>query len=202
MGVYKFSQAGTLVQPRTLYKSMLAGNEPFIPPAYELIESTILTGSQASVSFINLDTYASTYKHLQVRYVTKMTLEGSADLYFKLNGSSTGYSWHRLSGGSTSVAGQGFATRTSIQIRQLSDVGNANSNQNAFTAGVIDLLDPYSTAKNKTIRVLHGLQDNDLGISLTSGLWANTNSLTSMEFSLFSGSFGARTRFSLYGIKG
>jgi hypothetical protein len=181
---------------------MLAGNEPFIPPAYELIESNILTDSQASVSFINLDTYASTYKHLQVRYVAKATLDGSNNILVKLNGSSTGYAWHRLTGSSTTVSAGSLSSTTSIRLEGLSNLGTANSNTNAFTGGVLDLLDSYSTTKNKTIRALHGLQDNDLKINLISGLWNNTNSVTSIEFTTSSGNFGARTRFSLYGIKG
>jgi hypothetical protein len=165
---------------------------------YELISSTILTSSAATVTFSSLGTYSSTYKHLQVRYVGKRTIEASGDLYLTLNGSSTGYAWHGLTGSSTTVSSTGAATRTSIQIQRLSAVIPTN----AFTAGIIDLLDSYSTTKNKTIRALHGLQDGDAGISLTSGFWANTASVTSIDFSLFSGDFATGSRFSLYGIKG
>jgi hypothetical protein len=170
--------------------------------AYDLIASTILTSTASSVTFSNLGDYASTYKHLQVRYVAKATVDGSNNLQLKLNGSSTGYKWHALLGSSSTVSSGTQTTTPSIRLQRLSDLGTSNSFTNTFTGGIIDFLDCYSTTKNKTTRALHGLQDNDLGIHLSSGLWADTASITSLEFTTASGSFGSRTRFSLYGIKG
>ena len=49
--------------------------------AYDLLETEILTGSQASVTFSSLGDYASDYQHLQVRGAIMTT----ADTRFWMN---------------------------------------------------------------------------------------------------------------------
>jgi hypothetical protein len=75
---------------------------------------------------------------------------------------------------------------------------------NIFTAGVCDILDPFETTKNKTIRALHGVAGSGSpGVFLGSGFRNNTAAVTSISLFPDSGqSFVTGTRFSIYGLKG
>jgi hypothetical protein len=79
-----------------------------------------------------------------------------------------------------------------------------NDTANSFGAAVLDVLDPYSTTKNKTLRCLQGVRaGTGPAIELRSGFWNNTASITSIVFTPeTSGSFVSGSRFSLYGIRG
>jgi len=201
MGVYKFSQAGTFVQPRTLYKSMLAGNEAFVPPGdYELIASEILTGTEASVTFSNLGDYSSTYKHLQIRVAARSTRSGESDdpLDVRFNSLTSSFFTHRLTGNGSSVASEGLTSRSGMR---LGFIPAANSTANSFGGAVIDVLDAYSTTKNKTFRSLSGMTSANF-ISLHSGSHATTSSITEIKLLPQFGSFVSGSRFSLYGIRG
>jgi hypothetical protein len=168
--------------------------------AYELISSTILGGTAASVTFSNLGDYSSTYKHLQLRAVNRTTRTGVTfeSLRIRLNGvSTTSYSWHTLeaeasvySSAATSQTGMwgGYAT-TSV------------SASNAFGAEIVDVLDAYSSTKNTTIRTQYGMTNLNI-LGLGSGAFLNTASITSLEIFAPTTSFVAGSRFSLYGIKG
>jgi hypothetical protein len=68
-------------------------------------------------------------------------------------------------------------------------------------AFVCDILDPFETTKNKTIRSLAGYGSGG-NVNLYSGLWINTSALTSITILASSGNFASASRFSLYGIKG
>jgi hypothetical protein len=79
-----------------------------------------------------------------------------------------------------------------------------SSTSNAFSTSVIDILDAYSSTKNKTVRILGGFADGaNSRMRLGSGAWLNTASITSISITDGeSQSFVAGSRFSLYGIKG
>ena len=165
---------------------------------YELISSTILGSNTASVTFSGLGTYASTYKHLQIRMVSKTSDASSLGVLTRFN-SDTGsnYSWHVLLGNGSAVSSAAGTSTTfmygGIQPRSVDTA-------NAFGASVIDILDSYSTSKNKTIRSLSGVIGSR--IDLYSGNWRNTSSLTTIDIISENGSFITASRFSLYGIKG
>jgi hypothetical protein len=79
----------------------------------------------------------------------------------------------------------------------------AGATANNFGFSVIDLLDPYSTTKNKTLRTLGGITDAAQNrIDMHSALWINTASLTSWQLFPELGNFVTGSRFSLYGIRG
>jgi hypothetical protein len=166
--------------------------------AYELISTTILGSNQPSVTFSNLGTYSSTYKHLQIRMVSKTSDANSLGVLARFN-SDTGsnYSWHVLLGNGSAVSSSAGTSTTfmyaGIQPRSVDTA-------NAFGASVMDILDPYSTSKNKTIRSLSGVIGSR--IDLYSGNWRNTNSLTTIDIIPENGSFITASRFSLYGIRG
>jgi hypothetical protein len=175
---------------------MLVGNEAFTTPRYyELIETAILASATPSVTFSNLDTYSSTYKHLQIRAVAKTDAGGNNNGGLRLNGDTgSNYAWHQLVAVPTSVVGDNQTSQTSMQLFYLSNT--------EYGSSVIDLLDAYSTTKNKTLRYLQG---NTNRVSLGSGLFmstASTTSVTLLANRSGSGNYEIGSRFSIYGIKG
>ena len=170
--------------------------------AYDLLETQALTSSASSVTFTGLGSY-SDYKHLQIRYtiqyINGTTGTTAMNLQFN-NDTGSNYAKHQLTGnGSTVTSG---ATTSSSNI-QLSDAGTRPS-ETSFGAGVIDILDFSSSAKNTTIKALYGaITPSEDYVYLTSGLWNSTSAVTSIKhFSVSGFSFATGSRFSLYGIKG
>lgn len=157
--------------------------------SFELISTTILGSTSASVTFSSIPTG---YKHLQIRMAANSTASGAT--YWRFNSDSgNNYSQHLLYGNGSSVA-SGATTSTNAGY-----IGYTTTGANIFPASIIDILDFASTTKNKTVRVLHG--DNNANIMLNSGAWYSTAAITSV--SLFANvNYVAGSRFSLYGIKG
>jgi hypothetical protein len=172
---------------------------------YELIESQILGSSQASVVFSSLATYASTYKHLQVRMATRTTSTSfnRSDLIMRINADTgNNYAAHYLFGSGSSV---GSANDINVSWMYVGSITTNLDTTGSFAGGVLDLLDAYSTTKNKTTRSFSGRMggSSPYNIGLNSSHWRNTASVTSLTFStLDASSLVAGSRFSLYGIKG
>ncbi len=166
-----------------------------LPPSYESIATvTVGSGGSASVSFTSIP---ADYTHLQIRGIQRTT-GGVYDLRLQVN-SDTGnnYATHRLGGFGTGTFAEGIASTSSIKLGL---VGTVTS---VFGGTVVDILDYKNTNKYKTIRSLNGYDENGGGyILLTSGLWQNTNAITSLTLSLSSsGNFLEYSQFALYGIK-
>jgi hypothetical protein len=177
-----------------------AGGEVSVLSDYELITSTILGSSQSSVTF-DVSTYGSAYKHLQIRYTARSTRAAVADnLAVRFNGVTTdSYSHHRLLTEGSTV--NSYSGSSAGYMLGDSTVGNT-ATTGAFSAGVIDILDPYSTSKNTTIRIFCGHAVSSANaIELVSGAFYNTAALTSTEIYALTGNLLAGSRFSIYGVK-
>jgi hypothetical protein len=168
--------------------------------SYDLLETQILGSNQASVTFSSLGTYSSTYKHLQIRATARVSgAVSNSTLVYRLNGdTASNYSSHEIVGnGSTVTSGSFLSTRAFFGVSP-----GSSSPANVFGSIVFDLLDPFSTTKNKTSRIFGGTT-NDNFVYLYSASHRSTASLTSIQIydnggtNLVTGS-----RFSLYGIKG
>ncbi len=170
--------------------------------AYDLLESTILTSSASTVTFSGLGAY-SDYKHLQIKAVTRATAsDPDMSWYVRANGDSTSnkHTTHRLEGNGSSVSSVRDGTNNKSQLGR---VPASYAPSGAYGASVIDILDFSSTNKNTTFRSLNGYYSSSTRkIQLVSGAYFETNAITSLEFSLFSGDFDADCRFSLFGVKG
>lgn len=169
---------------------------------FELIETAIVSGSSTTgITFSNLGTYSSTYKHLQVRYVARAGNSIDNGIYMRLNGDSgSNYAQHVLLGLGSSVIS---AASTSQVQSSPGLIANSDNSANIFAAGVIDLLDPYSTTKNKTTRAINGIMGTaQTRVALSSTLSVNTASVTSWSLFPSGNEFAAGTRISLYGVKG
>jgi hypothetical protein len=167
---------------------------------YELIQTALVTGSSTSfVDFSSLNTYASTYKHLQIRLAARSShsvAEQVVNLRFNSD-SGSNYSIHYLAGNGSAVISSGNASQTNFFVAL---IPGSSATANAFGASVVDLLDCFSTTKNKTSRALLGTNPNP--VVIYSGAWYNTTSVTNIRLSVADGNFVAGSRFSLYGIKG
>lgn len=174
------------------------------PPAaagsYDLLETEILTGSQASVTFSSLNsTYGTDYQHLQIRMTGRCTTASTSDeeVFMQLNSDSgSNYASHRLRGSGSTVTSTAYATQTKLRA---GFIPRDNETSGMFGATVIDILDPFETTKNTTIRLLSG--SGALGIYLFSGVWLNTSALTTILLYPEINSFVTGSRFGLYGLK-
>jgi len=171
---------------------------------YELISTTILGSSTGSITF-DVSSFASTYKHLQIRAATRNDRSGFAASLtaIRMNADTAGnYSWHSLRGTGSAVESEGFANTTLMRV---SFVPSATSTANSFDGLVVDILDAYSTSKNKTIRSLAGIASTQNNISLMSGNYRSlsaVSSITILDEVSGSNNFVAGSRFSIYGLKG
>jgi hypothetical protein len=162
--------------------------------AFDLLETTTLATSASSVTFSGLAAYSG-WSHLQIRMAVKTNRASTSDYAKMIFNTDTGsnYSWHNLEGNGSSVASSAGSNQTFMQINR---TGGSSGN---FGAIVSDILDAFETSKYTTIRNLGGYASDN--ISLSSGSWRNTDSLTSVQILPGSGSnFVANCRFSIYGV--
>ena len=124
-------------------------------------------------------------------------------MLFRSGDSGSNYSRHELWGQASSVLSNSATSATSWQMS--TSGGSINS---LYADGyIVDFLDAFSTSKNKTMRCLTGVANSSGGgISLVSGAWYSTAAVTSIALLAYSqgsaSTFGAGSRFSIYGVKG
>ena len=170
---------------------------------YESIATvTVGAGGASSVDFTSIP---STYTHLQIRGIMKMssTIQDVGNFYIQLNGdTAANYSAHRLYGNGSSAAAQGLANMNQFYWSQ-SMPSDYSGYANMFGAAVIDILDYANTNKYKTGRALIGQDTNsssDSQIKLASASWRSTSAVTSIKL-FTSPNFTQYSQFALYGIK-
>jgi hypothetical protein len=162
---------------------------------YELITTTVLGGTAASFTFSNLGDYSSTYKHLQIRMAASNNAGSEVNLRMRFNGDTgSNYAFHYMFSTPATVTSAAEVNFT------YGFIANQNSSTTSFLGAVSDILDPYSTSKNKTMRTLAA--NGSTNVWLNSTLWRSLSSVTSIEVFPTSGSLIAGSRFSIYGIKG
>ena len=162
---------------------------------YELVSTQILGSAQASITF-DVSSLSSTYKHLQIRVVERQSnavVESRATL--SLNGNAGASAHYMVSTGSSTLS-----VYESGSVPVYSTGASATSDN--FSAKIIDILDPFSTTKNKTIKLFGGFTNSSFfRVVLQSGLWTSTSSTTSITFTS-AANYVAGSRFSIYGIRG
>ena len=172
--------------------------------SFDLLETQVLGSSQTTITFASLSGLGSTYKHLQIRAVTRNTsTAGGGNTYgangiIRFNGVSTSsYRTHYLQGDGSSAVSGDYGSVTGVYVQDLGGSWDSNT-ANQFAASVIDILDPFDTNKNTTTRGLTGVSR----IQLDSGAWFNTAAITNITITQDGSQFKQGSRFSLYGIKG
>jgi hypothetical protein len=168
--------------------------------SFELISTTIASGSSASVTFSSIP---ATYKHLQLRLTNRGVYATTNDLLnlLRFNGDTgANYAWHGLQGDGSSVYANNGTSVTSICAGVFP---GGSSTADSFSGAIVDILDYANTNKNTTTRMLSGSHTaTGKNIKLTSGVWFNTSAITSLTLTTEIGNFTSGSRFSLYGIKG
>lgn len=168
--------------------------------SYESIMTATGTGSSGTISFTAIP---ATYKHLQIRFLTRSTRSAtSSNIFIGFNSDTTtgNYYGHMIEGnGSAASASAKIGTSTSF----MSATSAASNTSGIFSGGVIDVLDYANTNKYKTSRGLSGYDANGSGLLyLASGLWMSTAAISSIQITDPLGNFATGSQFALYGIKG
>jgi hypothetical protein len=119
-------------------------------------------------------------------------------MQIRFNGDSgSNYAYHYLDGNGSSVSSTGQSYNSIFDFGAAALLEPAN----LFSANVVDILDPFETTKNKTVRMLNGHSGTYRRIALASGAWFNTASVTSIAVLPNTSNWVSGSRFSLYGIK-
>ena len=192
----KFSTS-SIKQGLVKSKSMLVGNTGDISD-FESIATTTVVSNVSSVTFSSIP---ATYTHLQIRAIARGTQADISDqIGIQFNGdTSANYVIHQFGGNGSIVFSGGNASQTRLVPAYIAGSSTA---ANIFGVGVINILDYANTNKYTTVRGLSGWDSNGAGYTiLRSGLWLNTNAITSIVFTPDSGSFVQYSSFALYGIK-
>lgn len=168
------------------------------PNSFESIATaTIGAGGQAGVTFSSIP---SDYKHLQLRFMARVTGATTLDnLTMRLNNTAgTSYTTHFLQGNGSSASSSWVSINGSeLYVGRLT---GANSSSGMFGIGVIDILDYQNTNKNKTVRTLSGQDQNGSGeVFFWSGLFNSTGAVNRIDLL---NTYAQYSQFALYGIKG
>jgi len=171
--------------------------------AFQSIATASATG--ASVTFSSIP---STYKHLQIRSLYRDTSTSTgqvAPLYIQFNADSGSNYAYRTVGAASNTGTISFSTAASQTWMRISFAGIcAYNTAGLYGASIIDILSYSSSTINKTIRYMAGGDINGTsagnGAAMGSGLWMNTNAITSITVSAGNGGFASGSTLALYGI--
>ena len=176
--------------------------------AFESIASATGTGSSSTITFSSIP---STYQSLHIRGICKSTDTGSqySEFYITFNGAATNFRAHQLYGDGNAAFAVAPTYTTVIHPGWVFTDGNTSPTNN-MSPILIDIEDYKSTTKNKTVRVVSALENNNSSsgginnhqICLASGLWVDTSAINSVSIRCAAGSWTTTTQFALYGIKG
>lgn len=165
---------------------------------------SIATASGNSTQTVTMSSIPSTFKHLQIRMLSRTNGTGTGTSSFDLRfNSDTGanYADHFLFGNGSATSAGGRASATNLDTGYIIDNGATAS---CFTATIIDILDYASTSKYKTVRIFNASDTNTASVSfrvrIGSGLWMSTNAINSITFTN-SEQWATASTFALYGIK-
>jgi hypothetical protein len=163
--------------------------------------ATVTVGS-GGASYAEFTSIPATYTHLQIRGINRKTGGSWGQTRLRFN-SDTGnnYAQHFLYGDGSSVT----SGNNGNPIDWISGGIETGTTQSASVFGsyVIDILDYANTNKYKTSRSLGGGDNNGSGyVWYSSGVWMNTNAITSIRLTPENNNYAQYTTFALYGIKG
>jgi hypothetical protein len=169
--------------------------------SYDSIQTSIVgSGGSSSISFSSIP---STYKHLQIRAITRDNGAGVYNTYKVTYNGDTGsnYSVHAVYGQNiNSVDYFGNANQTSIIVYATPGAVAAS----IFGTQIIDILDYANINKYKTQRSIGGVSENNDNnlITFMSGSWRSTSAINSITITANGTTFQQYSHFALYGIKG
>jgi hypothetical protein len=168
-----------------------------MPSSRFLIASNTLGSSAASVTFSSIP---ATYTDLVLKYSARGDSAVFArDLYVEYNGdTATNYSQTLLE---APVASSRGSNGNYIIVDTI--IASASATSSTFTNGEL-YIPSYTVSQNKPQSHFAGAENNSsttYRVQVGAFLWRNTAALTSIKFSLSSGSFVSGSTFWLYGLK-
>lgn len=167
--------------------------------SFESIATVTATGSESTLSFTSIP---STYTSLQIRGISRVDTSQAVIMRFNSD-SGANYARHELYGDGTTAAASGNSGSSFINVAR---PAISTSAANVFGAMICNIHDYASTTRNKTVRSFFGVNNNDTStdywVGLRSGVWLNTNAVTTISLEKLSGVFSSGSTFALYGIKG
>lgn len=174
-----------------IYASSITGG--LSTSSYESISTTTVgSGGATDITFSSIP---STYKHLQIRGIMRMSSNADGPtMRFNNDTTTSNYRMHYLQG-------NGSAASAGTIANNFYDPITMPNGANIFGGFVIDILDYTDTNKYTTIRTLEGFDANGSGyVTFTSGLWMSTSAITSIKMA--GTTIQQYSQAALYGIKG
>lgn len=170
-----------------------------MPSSRVLISSTVLTGTQSSVVFSSIP---STYTDLSLKISVRLATGSYCSI--RLNSTSSN-SYSRV-GIAASGTGVGNISNSNINYLRIIDVDNSTNTANTFSNEEI-YLPNYLISQNHPVSIFGATEDNSSAgntLGIISGLFSNTNAITSIEIAdhvASTATFAAGSSFYLYGLK-
>jgi hypothetical protein len=174
----------------------------FIPPGdFQSIASYTGTG-QATITFSSIPT---TFQHLQVRMITRLSSSSTTDVYMRFNGNSSAvYNEGHIRGAAPGTVGA-YNVADSTYFTALQSTGTG-STSDLFGVSIIDIFNYNRSNAHKAIRSVYGnchLATSNGQVRFSGGLFASQTAITSIVFTdSNAGNFLTGSRISLYGING
>lgn len=166
---------------------------------YQLIASSVLTTTTASVTFSSIP---QTYSDLVVRMIARTnTADTNVNVYLRVNNDST----TNYSSTSMSFYGSSQNYNQNINRSQLDNgpwASGANLDANGFASNTVYIAN-YTNSLDKQISVFGGLFNQSTSQAWAideSGLYRGTSPITSIQLPPYSGSYVAGSSFYLYGL--
>jgi hypothetical protein len=159
---------------------------------YTLIDKTILTGTQASITFSSIP---STYTDLLLKTSARGNYVGVGNSQsISLNGSSANFTGIYLQGNGSSVT-SGSSTQ------YVGDIVASSATASTFNNAEI-YIPNYTSSNNKSISVDSVTETNATTIyaTLVAVLWSNTAAINSITLTDDAGNYVSGSSFYLYGI--
>ena len=169
----------------------------------EAITTTYLEADATSVTFSGI---SGRYEHLQLRMSLRSQDSGSGgywgNIKVRLNDSSA-YSYHLMGGGDPLATGSNTAQVNQFAGDTYALAGFASNDLHDaanYASGVLDILDYADDGnKNTTMLFLTGHTGTNPAVFVGSGLWDNTDDVTSVTVLSNSGLWRG-SEFTLYGL--
>lgn len=198
------AKLSSVVQGLPKYRSMLAGNSPYSPTAFNSIATVITDGTTGTVTFSSIPTG---YVSLQIRYAGSINYgslnNSSVSCLFNGDSNYANYYAHDLRGN----GGAGGISSNSGTFPRVAHALDSTSPVDILSVAIIDIHNYTSTTQNKVFRSFAGFNSNQGAtsterIGLYSGVWLNTAAITSITITGLDGNWGSGGSFALYGIAG
>ena len=196
------AKLSTIEQGLPKYRSMLAGNEAFIPSNFESIATFNISSTTASVTFTSIP---QTYLDLHLRmFVRNSGVQTGVNIgcLMRFNGdTSNSYARFGVNSNGVSVAASNAITEVRAVLGD--GVVGGGSTTGIFGGYIVDIHDYTSTTTTKALRTIGGAHNttNQYAHSY-SNLWNSNSAITSIEVFPENDSWATGSIIALYGIKG